>query len=292
LGSGLMSLVRYALPDRPTEKLQGTLGTFCSHDSNGNLTSKTTSGVTTSYSYDYFGRMTSVTHGGSRLQSMTYGPDGRRLSISDANGTRNFFYDGDDIIQVYDSDWSQVVEEFTHGPWVDEPLSMTKHNVDSDSASTYYLMKDRLGSIINILDCDENVKTTYSYGAFGQPSATYHSGQVDSIYRSTGRVFDVAIGSYYYRARYYDQNPGRFFSRDPLFFLQSLYIYCNNSPENLTDPFGVIKTSLGIGGRKAEVHSWDYAGGARYGYDYDEWGFGDRQKKDDLEESMGFSIEL
>ena len=115
-------------------------------------------------------------------------------------------------------------------------------------------MNDRLGSIINILDCNENVKTTYSYDAFGEPSATYHSGQIDSIYRFTGRVFDAAIGSYYYRARYYDQNLGRFFSRDPLFFLGSLYRYCNNSPENLTDRFGVINTSPGIARPVLGVH--------------------------------------
>ena len=104
-------------------------------------------------------------------------------------------------------------------------------------------MKDGLGSIINILDCNENVKTTYSYDAFGEPSATYHSGQIDSIYRFTGRVFDAAIGSYYYRARYYDQNLGRFFSRDPLFLLQSLYIHCNNSPVSFTDPTGSVRCS-------------------------------------------------
>jgi len=107
---------------------------------------------------------------------------------------------------------------------------------------------------ICLLDCDENVKTTYSYDAFGQVTPTYHSGQIDSVYRFTGRVFDAAIGNYYYRARYNHQNLGRFFSRDPLFLLQSLYIYCNNSPENVTEPFGVINTSPGIARPVLGVH--------------------------------------
>ncbi|RLC46403.1 MAG: hypothetical protein DRH70_05540, partial [Candidatus Coatesbacteria bacterium] len=70
-------------------------------------------------------------------------------------------------------------------------------------------MKDRLDSIINIMDASETLKTTYSYDAFGQPTATYHSGQVDCMYRFTGRVYDGAMGNYFYRARYYNQSLGR-----------------------------------------------------------------------------------
>jgi len=47
-------------------------------------------------------------------------------------------------------------------------------------------MKDRLGSIINIMDESETLKTTYSYNAFGRPTATYNSGQVDCMFRFTG----------------------------------------------------------------------------------------------------------
>jgi len=107
------------------------------------------------------------------------------------------------------------------------------------AGDTYYLMKDRLGSIIDILDENETLKTTYSYDAFGDPTATYHSGQVDCMYRFTGRAYDSAMGAYFYRARYYNQSLGRFFSRDPIMSLTSLYSYCNNSPENFTDPTGM-----------------------------------------------------
>jgi len=93
---------------------------------------------------------------------MTYAPDGKRVTLTDSSGTRKFLYDGNDVIQEYNSDWSTVTKEYTHGPWVDEPLSMTDKTAKLAS-STYYLMKDRLGSIINILDANEALKTTYSY---------------------------------------------------------------------------------------------------------------------------------
>ncbi len=113
-----------------------------------------------------------------------------------------------------------------------------------EAGDTYYLMKDRLGSIIDILDENETLKTTYSYDAFGDPTITHHSGQVDCMYRFTGRVYDGAMGNYFYRARYYNQSLGRFFCRDPIFSLQSLYAYCNNSPANFTDPTGLSDESL------------------------------------------------
>ena len=94
------------------------------------------------------------------------------------------------------------------------------------------------------MDASENLRTTYSYDAFGQPTTTYHSGQVDCMYRFTGRVYDGAMGNYFYRARYYNQSLGRFFSRDPIFSLTSLYAYCHNSPANFTDPFGQLADNL------------------------------------------------
>ncbi|MCD6326014.1 hypothetical protein J7M28_00460, partial [bacterium] len=49
------------------------------------------------------------------------------------------------------------------------------------------------------------------------------------------------------RARYYNQSLGRFFSRDPIMGLGSLYRYCSNSPENFTDPTGTAATGLNFG---------------------------------------------
>ncbi|MCD6326016.1 RHS repeat-associated core domain-containing protein [bacterium] len=231
----------YNAADQLTQSTEGTIGTTYTHDDNGNLTSETTGGITRSFNYDALDRLTSVTEGMDSIQTMTYGPDSKRLSLTDASGTRKFYYDGNDVIQEYNSDWSSVRMEYTHGPWIDEPLSMTDHTA-TEANNTHYLMKDRLGSIINILDNNENVVTTYNYDAFGAPTATYHSGQIDCMYRFTGRVFDGAMGKYFYRARYYNQSLGRFFSRDPIMSLGSLYSYCSNSPENFTDPTGMLTT--------------------------------------------------
>jgi RHS repeat-associated protein len=45
----------------------------------------------------------------------------------------------------------------------------------------------------------------------------------------------------HYRARYYDPNPGRFLSEDPIGFAgeQNFYSYVNNRVTNFDDPFGL-----------------------------------------------------
>ena len=101
--------------------------------------------------------------------------------------------------------WSASAD--TNDPWVDEPLSMTD-NTARQAGDTYYLMKDRLGSIINILDENERRASapiasfsgertgsgrTETELPFGQPTATYHSGQVDCMHRFTGRVYKDTI---------------------------------------------------------------------------------------------------
>jgi RHS repeat-associated protein len=52
---------------------------------------------------------------------------------------------------------------------------------------------------------------------------------------------DSANRVYYYRARYYDQNAGRFLTEDPLRFGggANFYVYVYNSPIGSTDPTGL-----------------------------------------------------
>jgi RHS repeat-associated protein len=57
------------------------------------------------------------------------------------------------------------------------------------------------------------------------------------------RESDAETGLYYYRARYYDQNAGRFLSEDPIRFDgdgANFYRYVSNSPVDWIDPAGLF----------------------------------------------------
>lgn len=60
------------------------------------------------------------------------------------------------------------------------------------------------------------------------------------------QVFDSGHHRYYYRARYYDPQVGRFLGEDPIGFTDSVdfYTYTDNSPANWLDPLGLDRVQV------------------------------------------------
>jgi RHS repeat-associated protein len=76
--------------------------------------------------------------------------------------------------------------------------------------TTSYYSYDGHGSVRQLTDTAGNVTDTYTYDAFG--NLLERSGSTQNNMLFAGEEFDPALGVYYNRARYYDQNTGRFWS--------------------------------------------------------------------------------
>jgi RHS repeat-associated protein len=87
----------------------------------------------------------------------------------------------------------------------------------------FYYHYDGLGSVVAITNDSKQVIETYEYDVFGAPviwdmnsHQMIDASLVGNPYFFTGREYDVETGNYYYRARYYHPEIGRFMSPDPL----------------------------------------------------------------------------
>lgn len=235
------------------------------YDKNGNLIKKTETDEedgkqkTCTFTYDYENRLIKVEikkENKLNIVSFTYDPFNRRISKTvqkeeiddDDNGkndeedsddkivprTTYYVYDSEDIILEYNQK-GKIAARYTHGPSIDEPISIERNN------KLYYYHYDGLGSVTSLTNRKGKTAESYSYDSFG--NLKRQGNKVKNSFTYTGREYDRETGLYYYRNRYYDPKIGRFLTQDPIGMIDgpNLYTYCNNNPINFVDPFGWSK---------------------------------------------------
>ncbi len=106
----------------------------------------------------------------------------------------------------------------------------------------YYFHPDHLGSTSLVTDETGQVVQQMDYGPYG--TTARQSGSAKRPQRFTGQRFDADTALYFYQARYYDAQLGRFISPDTLVQAPSdpqtlnRYAYVRGNPTNRTDPTG------------------------------------------------------
>ncbi len=210
-------------------RLTNAGSTIFSYDNNGNLISKNVKGAITSYEYDYENRLKKVILPDTSQVTYHYSNDGDRLSRTDIDETTYYFYDHEDILMELD-ETGVPIAEYTHGPRIDEPVILNR------SGETSFYHFDALGSITSLTDSNGDIVAIYDYDVFG--TILEDTGGIVNPYGFTGREYDNKTKLYYFRARNYDPEVGRFISKDPL-DSTNLYSYVNNNPVNQLDPLGM-----------------------------------------------------
>ena len=173
------------------------------------------------------------------LNNETYSYDAMDYRIGRSGGTLGnltYFLEGEHLESVEDA--SGIKERYLRGSSIDELVA--GYLKDTDGKTKPFLFHhDNVNSVSQVSGHNGGVIQSLTYGAFGNALAT--TGNSPSRLKYTGRE-DDGTGLYYYRARYYDPQIGRFISEDPMGFEAGInfYAYVGNNPVNGNDPTGLV----------------------------------------------------
>ena len=234
-----------------------------SYDANGNTVADASG---RGYTWDFENRLTQAvvpgTNGGTT--TFKYDPFGRRIQKSGPLGTTNYLYDGIGVVETLNGVGS-LVSRYA-GIGIDQELATAQ------SGTNYYYDSDGLLSTTSLTNQSGGIANTYNYDNFG--NVLSQTGSLTNPFQYTGRELDSEVGLFYYRARHYDANTGRFVAEDPTGFGSgdpNFYRYVMNNPVILIDPSGrkcacayAISTGhfvcFGPGDTEPRIDTYGYSG--------------------------------
>ena len=250
-------------------------GTTHVWDLNGNLTDN---GVQ-KFKYNYKNLIVEVRKksDNSLVAEYMYDAEGRRVQ-KDVGGTKERYirsrirenstnerpgkgkrYDMAHVVAVYDgsNNWLQnfVWNDETDGIQALEQKDVLDYDNDGNTTelTRSYYHRNALGSVMEITDANQAIVVSYRYDPYGNVTIT-RGGQTQTTdplgqhWVFTGRFNDEETGLYYYRARYYDPEIGRFIQRDPAGYAEgpSLFEYATSRPPDLRDPAGLDDDDVAV----------------------------------------------
>ena len=217
-------------------EIRGELTFTPQYDANGNMVKDEAH----TYRYDYNNKLVQVDE---NTATYTYDALGRRISKKTAEGTVNFFYAGDDVIEEQDGS-KALLATYLIGNGIDDMIKMNRKGND------YFYHTNHLGSVMAVSDRSGTVQERYEYDPFGKVS--FYNGVGTQLTKSaignevlfTGRSYNAESGLYDYRARTMKPNIGRFVQVDPLLYVDGMNTleYVNNNSIGSIDPMGLFST--------------------------------------------------
>ncbi|MFH1441355.1 MAG: RHS repeat-associated core domain-containing protein, partial [Candidatus Omnitrophota bacterium] len=229
------------------------------YDSIGNMTYKTGVGAMSyglsagphavtsaggyTYQYDANGNMVI-----GKNKTLAYDAENRLIQVNESGIITSFIYDGDGgrVKKTVDQDSTIYIGSLFEKDFIGKITNYIFAGANrvasvESTGNTYYYHSDHLGSSNIITDANGNLVQHCEYTPYG--SIAVNEGIDIAKHKFTGKELDNT-GLYYYSARYYDPEIGRFITPDTivqaLYDSQSLnrYAYCRNNPINYIDPTG------------------------------------------------------
>lgn len=240
-----------------------------SYDGDGNMSRRTGSdGVDWSFTYDVENRLIAADGSdddGTYASSYDYDDRGRRVRKVESDGTLVTYVTS--TYEITTSGGVQSVSKYIndHG----DPVASVASSGSDDSISLLYFHRNPVNSVVLATDAEGAVAASLVYDSWGGIDGDASSGADSLRYTFGDRELDGDTGLYYFRARYYDPEVGRFLTADTRLGAgphrqdtYNRYAFVLNNPYSYSDPSGHnIFTSYA----KYWKHSYEKEGKWLYG---------------------------
>ncbi|MFJ4068939.1 RHS repeat-associated core domain-containing protein, partial [Pseudomonas sp. NPDC089996] len=231
------------------------------------------------YRYDPWGNLVEKQSGHSKLQHFAYDCENRLVRAETyvdgrQESTGQYRYDSlgrrvakqveiNGVVEQKRFLWQglRMLREETPGQsilYVYEPGSYAPlarvDQAEGEEQKLYYFHTDQIGTPLELTDCDGQIVWQATYRSWGSIENLAVS-QVEQNLRFQGQYFDDETGLHYNTFRFYDAEPGRFLSQDPIGLAGGINIYSYaTNPAQEVDPLGWCSTKLGnsMGARKGD----------------------------------------
>jgi len=163
-----------------------------------------------SFEYDSLGRLSRATRGGERVASYSYDAFDRRVAKSDGEGRRRFLWNGFQLVR--EEGGGEPGASYAYGVAGSSPVAAISEG------KTWYLMKDRLGSVSALVDSEGAAHARCSYGPYGEAvdECRESCGSIRFPFGFAGHIHDAETNLVYMRHRFYSPELAGFLTPDPL----------------------------------------------------------------------------
>jgi RHS repeat-associated protein len=237
------------VPESRTHNAQNELraqgATPLTYDANGNLTENAAG---QKYRWDVWNRLREVRSPADVvLATYTYDPAGRRVTKTIGSVTTAVYWTlGWQELERRQGE--TVTESFVWSPvYIDALLC---RDSGTGLATRHYFQHDHRYSVSAITNSAGQVVERYTYDAYGKITVRDAAGDPKASqvpmqpYGYTGREFDAESGLWYFRARMYDDQLGRFVNRDPLGYVDGMNLYQGYFVPGGVDPWGLTVADM------------------------------------------------